>query len=316
MSEEKIVWSEIDKTRFFGIGTGMYSALTFLLHPMSVLKTRQQVGTSSNIIQGNWFQRNYRGVGIVIGTAIPARVVYISTLETIREGSPRKRREEGNEELLPWIRGGMAGGIASMCSQLFIVPMDVISQKQMIASDNPSAIHVGRQIIREKGLLGGLYRGFSLSLMTSIPGGSIWWGTYTACQESTFSSTAPWWQTQIVSGTSAAIMVALCTQPLDVLKTHIQTSSSAQTNIYTLIKQLPLTAFYRGTLPRIFHISVWGTIMSSAFELLKTISRKDQPFPSFIHTTQNNTQSTPPNITTALQYKLTQQTNTNKVTKQ
>jgi len=310
MREEKIVWSEIDKVRFFGIGTGMYSALTFMLHPMSVLKTRQQVGTSSNIIRGNWFQRNYRGVGIVIGTAIPARVVYISTLETIREGSPERGT---GEELLPWIRGGMAGGIASMCSQLFIVPMDVISQKQMIASDNPSAIHVGRQLIREKGLLRGLYRGFGLSLMTSIPGGSIWWGTYTACQESNFSSTAPWWQTQILSGTSAAIMVALCTQPLDVLKTHIQVqTSSTQTNIYTLIKQLPLTAFYRGTLPRIFHISVWGTIMSSAFELLKAISQKDQPF-IFPITTQ--TQSTQPNITTALQYRLTQQSN-DKVTKQ
>ena len=49
-------WSDIDKSRLYGIGTVMYSALTVALHPLTVTKIRRQVvGHSSTTLESGSF---------------------------------------------------------------------------------------------------------------------------------------------------------------------------------------------------------------------------------------------------------------------
>ncbi|KAL7458747.1 hypothetical protein ACHAWC_010689, partial [Mediolabrus comicus] len=199
-------WSDIDKSRLYGIGTVIYSALTVALHPLTVTKIRRQVMTNNNsstLESGSFFQTYYRGLSVVVSLAIPARIIYISTLEFTRELIDTHTRqfifnppplisayEKELQSLIPFVTpfsGGVAGGMAAVSSQAIIVPMDVVSQKLMVMEyskyrEKGSVLNVVNTILKTEGY-GGLFRGFGLSLFTSIPAGSIWWAAYAGVKD-------------------------------------------------------------------------------------------------------------------------------------
>ena len=193
-----------------------------------------------------------------------------------------------DDQLITSISNGAAGGLAAVTTQGFVVPMDIISQRQMITETPSRAVDLFRDIIRKEGLFG-LYKGFSLSLLSSIPGGTVWWGTYGGMKHWIHESSSFRHEIrdenifmtciiQVTSGITAAVSSALVTQPLDVLKVRLQvrdttSSLASKPSIYTVSKDLlssnGISGLYRGLLPRIVHISLWGTILSSAYEYLK-----------------------------------------------
>ncbi len=331
IKNRKIEWSEIDKPRFYGIGTGMYTAITIALHPITVLKTRQQIITvpkhytaSLTTNRLEILRGYYRGLGVILLLAIPARGVYIGTLENSREviskflcstssliNNDEKKKNSNASPFIASISGGLAGGAASMVSQTIVVPMDVISQRQMVM-DNSKYAQKGKtfaimsNIIKNEGFRG-LFRGFQLSLLTSLPVGSMWWGTYSCCQHLLSHSDIFRIEQQnkdkkefaiiqgaveqIICGISAAIITATVTQPLDVIKTMIQvgnasgdkTSRKKHHQTYSnvvneLYKSSGFRGFFRGVGPRIASMGLWGTVLSSAYEYLRHISRKGYEF--------------------------------------
>ena len=69
-----------------------------------------------------------------------------------------------------------------LASQLIYVPVDVVTQRLMVSSDvTLSARQVIRSIVDTSGVAG-LYRGFGISMVAYLPGGSVWWGAYGASQ--------------------------------------------------------------------------------------------------------------------------------------
>lgn len=317
-------WSDIDKYKFFSFGTVLYSALTITLHPMTVLKTRQQIlnssakqgdcllhqhtlrSTFSDLMASSGARGLFRGAGVVVSLAVSARVLYISTLEVSREECQElldrmihRFYPQANHALLgplvASISGGVAGGVAGMAAQCIAVPMDVISQRQMVMDNatfaaEGSAWSVMRSAIENGGGWRALYRGFGLSLFSSLPAGSIWWATYDGSQHSlqhywksnkTQQSNNEWepllqrGTIQLLSGTSAAFVAATLTQPLDVTRVRLQVETNA--SLSAIVSDLKATSglrgFYRGLGPRVTHMTIWGTVLSSAFELLRHISR-------------------------------------------
>jgi solute carrier family 25 protein 44 len=286
----------------------MYSGLTVLLHPLTVLKIRRQTGSIIENAGTNNLRQYYRGLGVVLSMAIPARILYISTLEYTRESAehiatnlilnppPYFPISQNQLELfLPLVTpfsGGLAGGLAALSSQLIVVPMDVISQKQMVSENPISAKDVTRTIISSDGYRG-LFRGFGLSLFTSLPAGSIWWATYAGAKDQLSKmnlgfgieteSALPIFETanagtiQVASAFSAAIAAAVVTQPLDTIKTRLQVlGPTSGTSFVSITKELASTGkLYQGLLPRIAHMGIWGSVLSSAYEYLKVVSRKD-----------------------------------------
>ncbi len=367
-SHDLIKWSDIDKLRFYGIGTAMYTVITLTLHPITVMKTRQQVLQTSFISSNRTafldkLRIYYRGVGIIILLAVPARGIYIGVLENSKEhlasriqsvmtessllssssyflsssSSPTEEELSVTQKiLLPLvasISGGLAGGIAAMSSQSITVPMDVISQRQMVMDDvlyrkEGSIQHVMKNILEKEGIAG-FYKGFGLSLGTSLPTGVLWWGTYSGCQQilqkfeyfqqphqqhqrqsflQAYSSEhrnkkemEDYIQDMIrrglyqgICGISAAVIAATLTQPLDVIRTRLQVgiygqqqssaskASPSQLNnssYSAVVKELYSSSgfrgFFRGTIPRVANFCIWGTVLSSAYEYLRHISRKD-----------------------------------------
>jgi solute carrier family 25 protein 44 len=175
--------------------------------------------------------------------------------------------------------------------------MDVVSQKLMVMEEkvykaDGNAAMVARSIIRTDGWRG-LYRGFGLSLFTSLPAGTIWWGTYAGFKDklSSFESfeddgkgyippMARQGIIQVASAFSAAVAASLATQPLDTIKTRLQVgendSSMNPRSLRSIAKELVSTpGLYKGLLPRIVHMGVWGSVLSAAYEVLKLVSRKD-----------------------------------------
>jgi solute carrier family 25 protein 44 len=279
------------------------------------MRNGQPTGSSSHT--GAFFDnigQYYRGLGVVVGLAIPARIIYISTLEYSREQFDTSARHflsnpppplgtysREMSGLLPLVTpfsGGISGGLAAVSSQVIVVPMDVVSQKLMVMEEKVytsegSATMVARSIIRTDGWQG-LYRGFGLSLLTSLPAGTIWWGTYSGLRDklSNFESleddgkgyiprVARQVVIQVASAFSAAMAASLATQPLDTIKTRLQVgandlSTKPRSSLRSIAKELVSTpGLYKGLLPRIVHMGVWGSVLSAAYEVLKLVSRKD-----------------------------------------
>lgn len=160
--------NRLDKTKFFVVGTGLFSGVTVLLFPLSVIKTRMQVSSSKtktalsfsetvrDISMRDGVRGFYRGFSTVICGTIPARCVYLSTLELTKASGIVHRFFVFSDPTIPcfqmlkcniqifsvlkalsqqdmnitskaWVASGLAGLCASMATQLVVVPVDVVS---------------------------------------------------------------------------------------------------------------------------------------------------------------------------------------------
>ncbi|MEW5302380.1 MAG: hypothetical protein WDW36_005173 [Sanguina aurantia] len=138
----EVDWESLDKTKFFYTGALMFSGVTTMLFPLSVLKTRQMalpgVQGVRQMAVGVWkadgVRGFYRGFGTVMLGTIPGRSVYLSTLEYVKSSV----HAVGSEHLSlsqPVLAGAsnfIAGAVASLTTQCVTVPIDIVSQRQMV----------------------------------------------------------------------------------------------------------------------------------------------------------------------------------------
>ena len=217
----------LDKAKFYGIGAGLFTGITVALYPVSVVKTRMQVAVKDSaeknavsvvkgLLKNDGVPGLYRGFGTVITGAIPARIIFLTALETTKVGAfkmvePFKFSEPSQAA----IANGLAGMTASLFSQAVFVPIDVvrrlvlvfvkfwflfiyctlkslnidstqISQKLMVQGYSGNArynggLDVARKLIKSDGIRG-LYKGFGLSVITYSPSSAVWWASYGASQ--------------------------------------------------------------------------------------------------------------------------------------
>lgn len=127
----------------------MFSGVTTCLYPLTVIKTRQMAshgvpgglsGTKQTVVN-IWKQDGvkgfYRGFGTVIFGTIPARSIYMTTLEVTKSVINKLGHKL---ELSPTTLAGVsnfgAGACASLATQAVIVPLDVVSQRLMVQGAN------------------------------------------------------------------------------------------------------------------------------------------------------------------------------------
>lgn len=128
----------LDKTKFYVVGAGLFTGVTVVLYPVSVVKTRLQVASKDvaernaisvikGILRTDGVPGLYRGFGTVITGAIPARVIFLTALETIKVTAFRMVKPfELSEPTEAAIANGTAGMISALFSQAVFVPIDVV----------------------------------------------------------------------------------------------------------------------------------------------------------------------------------------------
>ena len=271
-------FDNLDKTKFFLGGAALFSGVTTCLYPLTVIKTRQMVGdgvvgggrnngafaVARDVIKTRGVAGLYRGFGTVVVGTLPIRAVYLSTLEITKA----RARDACVALDLPPIAHGLAdaagGAVASSLSQVLGVPVDVLSQRQMVQGVSVRAgvhgetrelrgykngFHALRETLKKEGVRG-LYRGFGASVMTLVPSSALWWGFYGTYQRVIWSfvpaemggerveagdsdskpkATPPAESTvmgvQIFSGVFAGMSSGFLTTPLDIVKTRLQVLS-------------------------------------------------------------------------------------------
>nr|XP_019706612.2 cleavage stimulation factor subunit 50 [Elaeis guineensis] len=297
----EINWDKLDKTKLYVVGAGLFTGVTVALYPISVIKTRMQVASKDaaqknafaairNILKVDGIPGLYRGFGTVITGAVPARIVFLTSLETTKVASLKLVEPfKLSEPVQAAIANGIAGMAASLCSQAVFVPIDVVSQRLMVQGYSGYAkynggLDVARKILKSDGVRG-LYRGFGLSVMTYSPSSAVWWASYGSSQRIIWrllghgneTETVPsQWKIMCVQATGGVVAgaVASCiTTPLDTIKTRLQVSDSKQRQtarqvVKRLIVEDGWKGFYRGLGPRFFSMSAWGTTMIVAYEYL------------------------------------------------
>lgn len=308
--QTEINWDKLDKTKFYVVGAGLFTGITVALYPVSVVKTRLQVASKDiaeksafsvvkGILKTDGVPGLYRGFGTVITGAIPARIIFLTALETTKVAAfrmvePLKLSEPSQAA----IANGIAGMMGSLSAQAVFVPVDVVSQKLMVQGYSGYATYNGgldvvRKVLKSDGVRG-LYRGFGLSVMTYAPSSAVWWASYGSSQRLFWSllgygnehqgtpSLGKIVCVQAAGGVVAGATASCITTPLDTIKTRLQVQVMGQDkrqNAVQVVKKLIADdgwiGLYRGLGPRFFSMSAWGTSMILAYEYLKRLCAKE-----------------------------------------
>lgn len=129
----------LDKKRFYYVGAGLFTGVTVALYPVSVIKTRLQVASKDiaersafsvvkGILKNDGVPGLYRGFGTVITGAVPARIIFLTALETTKISAFKLVAPlDLSEPTQAAIANGLAGMTASLFSQAVFVPIDVVS---------------------------------------------------------------------------------------------------------------------------------------------------------------------------------------------
>ena len=303
-----------------GIFTGLTSALfplTVIKTRMMAMDgahtgLRGAVLTAREVVHHDGLRGLYKGFGTVLCGLIPARMLYLAALESTKFGVSEmlSRNPRLTDTFVASSASFVAGGVASMAGQLVVVPIDVVSQRLMImgggapavkgvpqAAPHPrvNGLDLARQIIRREGFFG-LYRGFGASVATFVPSSAIWWASYGGWQSFLWRHlesfgvvgaadgaprpSAHVVGVQLVAGVLTGCTSAAITNPLDVVKTRIQTQRREAGELpkptwrgtaASLLRAEGPSGFLRGVAPRMVSTSIWGTAMVTTYEFLKRL---------------------------------------------
>jgi len=262
----EIDWHMLDKSKFFFLGAALFSGVSFTLYPMVVLKTRQQVSSSRfsclnmscAIMRYEGLRGFYKGFGTSLMGTIPARALYMASLEVTKSNVGTALLKLGFSETTAVAVANAAAGVTSaMAAQLVWTPVDVVSQRLMVqgsggsktilANLNSESYRNGfdafRKILCADGARG-FYRGFGISILTYAPSNAVWWTSYSMVHRliwgafgsymskgkgesnDNLSGFRPNSKTVVaVQGLSAVMasgVSAIVTMPLDTIKTRLQ----------------------------------------------------------------------------------------------
>ncbi|CAA7267398.1 unnamed protein product [Cyclocybe aegerita] len=264
-----------------------------VMFPVDSIKTRMQVFATSPVAVysgvGNAFTRIsstegmralWRGVSSVILGAGPAHAIHFGTLEAVKELAG------GNEAGNQWLATSLAGASATIASDAFMNPFDVIKQRmQLHKSEFRSAWQCARTVYGAEGF-GAFYISYPTTLAITIPFNAIQVTVYEHIKRFANPRNEYSPATHIVAGGIAGAVAAAVTTPLDVAKTILQTRGTAtdadirnargMVDAFRVIwTRDGLKGFGRGLTPRVLTIMPSSALCWMSYEFFKAAIRSD-----------------------------------------
>ncbi|KAM0793348.1 hypothetical protein ACM66B_000803 [Microbotryomycetes sp. NB124-2] len=205
-----------------------------VMYPVDSIKTRMQVlSTSPSAVYSNMSdafarisstegtRRLWRGVASVIWGAGPAHAVYFGTYELVKEVIG------GNVGGYSFKATALAGAAATIASDAFMNPFDVVKQRMQIQGSTFSTVaSCFRDVYKAEGL-SAFYVSYPTTLTMTVPFTAVQFSTYEFFKDrlNPTGHYSPW--THVTAGGIAGAVAAAVTTPLDVCKTLLQTRGSS-----------------------------------------------------------------------------------------
>lgn len=274
-----------------------------VMFPVDSLKTRMQMADSSPLSKGiissiskisasEGAYALWRGMSSVVLGAGPAHAVYFSVFESTKTMLVNKLTESNSKKIVtdenhPLI-ASIAGIAGTTASDALMTPFDVMKQRMQASSytrDKPvtsvKLLQMASDIYRREGA-SAFYISYPTTLFTSIPFAALNFGFYEYSSSILNPLNAYNPYLHCVSGAIAGGIAAALTNPLDCIKTALQTkgiSSNKDMRKVTgfksaaraLFREGGTAAFMRGLKPRIIFNVPSTAISWTAYEMAKEI---------------------------------------------
>ncbi|KAF0744564.1 hypothetical protein Ae201684P_019069 [Aphanomyces euteiches] len=171
--------------------------------------------TASKLIAQDGPMRLFRGVSTMLGASLPAHALYFSVFEACK-----KAFGADSPDHTP-IQSGAAGVIATVTHDLVMTPMDVIKQRLQLGYYS-GVFDCMKTMIRTEGLHA-LYISFPTTLFMNLPYSMIMVTTNESMKKLLNPSGEINVGAYVMSGVIAGAVAGAVTNPLDVVKTRLQT---------------------------------------------------------------------------------------------
>lgn len=293
-----LLWPIFDSlySFFLGLIAGCIGAT--VVYPIDMVKTRMQAQKHKamydnsldcfrKIIRNEGFAGLYRGLGAQLVGVAPEKAIKLTVNDLVR-----KMGTVDGKITMPWeITAGMCAGA---CQVIFTNPLEIVkirlqmqgSAKAVTAGTAPASRLLAMQIVRKLGMRG-LYKGALACLLRDVPFSAIYFPTYANLKRIMFgfdpnntnkAQRMSTWQL-LVSGALAGAPAAFFTTPADVIKTRLQVERKPYEVKFrgifhagaVIMKEEGFTAFFKGSLARVFRSSPQFGFTLASYELLQRV---------------------------------------------
>ncbi|WFC99263.1 Fe(2+) transporter [Malassezia yamatoensis] len=240
-----------------------------VMFPVDLVRTRMQVLSTSpaatysgmaealsRISSVEGFKGLWKGIASVILGAGPAHALYFGAYELVKEHTG------GNRDGLQLLSTCFAGASATIVSDAFMNPFDVIKQRMQLQGNNYTSVtNCAQELYKTEGLRA-FYVSYPTTLTMTVPFTAIQFATYEWAKKIFNPSDSYSPLTHVVGGGFAGATAAALTTPLDVAKTLLQTrgcssdpvirNATSMIDAFSIIRQKEgYRGFMRGLSPRI-----------------------------------------------------------------
>mmetsp|Transcript_81434 Transcript_81434/g.174336 ORF Transcript_81434/g.174336 Transcript_81434/m.174336 type:complete len:358 (-) Transcript_81434:63-1136(-) len=293
-------WEEWDTTiplwkhAFAGSCAGVMEHIG--MYPLDTVKTHMQAlrpdgsrvtlsGVVRGIVQQSGGLGFMRGCSAIASGCIPAHMALFTSYEC-----SKKRLLSGSEHTP--LRAALCGAAATACHDAILTPMDLVKQRMQLGCYR----NVGeclRLVLRLEGMRG-LYRSMPTTMAMNIPFGSVLVATNESLKVSfgivhmkreDARASLPW---HFLSAGLGGALASGATQPLDVIKTRLQTQDCLVHSttvgslgspkymgflpaVTTIMREEGGPALFHGLLPRMLHAIPAAAMCWGTYETVKSI---------------------------------------------
>lgn len=294
------LWPIFDSLYSFFLGSIAGCIGATVVYPIDLVKTRMQaqkhkalydnsLDCFKKILKKEGFKGLYSGLAAQLVGVAPEKAIKLTVNDLVRGiGS-----NDDGSITMGWeiLAGSSAGG----CQVIFTNPLEIVKirlqmqggkAKELKPGEIPHKRLTAAQIIRQLGLKG-LYKGASACLLRDVPFSAIYFPTYANIKYHLFNydphdpnkrHSLSTWQL-LLSGALAGAPAAFFTTPADVIKTRLQVEAKHGEVKYRgilhafglIMKEEGISAFFKGSLARVFRSSPQFGFTLASYELLQRL---------------------------------------------
>lgn len=288
-----------------------------IMFPIDVVKTRMQFQRSSalqnhnirtykngidaffSIIREEGILRMYKGLPMKLVYITPAAAVSFTVYEQFMTNVNAELQKKNSSKVswtLPLLTLA-AGGFARVLGTACRTPFDILKQQlqiegQIYGVKSKTIMQTIKHVLQQQGLKG-FWSGYSVTLLRDAPFAAIYFTSYEALKRLQLKllekrdfatgynknekTTAQKSAAHFISGAFAGAIATLCTIPIDVVKTRLQTQSQLAEIQYNgiadafkkIYREEGRKAFTKGLGPRLAYIMPAAALTFTIYEKLK-----------------------------------------------